>query len=135
MKIDSSTDNFSLKRIIRPGLGRQVVRVLRMFWLTELTLLLMVLYGLHVGWSTTRQWSDGYFYAAAAQFLIAGITVIGGTAQTDTDAAYVRYVANGDISDTRKQLFMDFLRKMNFGVRAVIGGFITLLIAGLFLWL
>lgn len=135
MKIDSPIDNLSQKRTIRVGLGRWIFRVLRNFWLTELILLLVAFYGLYVGWSTQRQWSDGYFYAAAAQFLIAGIAVIGGTAQTDTDAAFVRYVANGDMSETRKQLFMDFLHKMNVGVRAVIGGLITMLISGLFLWL
>jgi hypothetical protein len=134
MDTNSSPDkNLPSRRVSLPTFARRIFRLLRMFWLVELILLLVALYGLYVGWSTPRQWSDGYFFAAAAQFLIAGISVVGGPAQTDTDAAYVRYVVDGDISETRNQLFMDFLHKMNFGVRALIGGLLTLLISGFFL--
>ncbi len=134
MKTDLSPANSHQKRAILPALGRLIFRLLRMFWFTELLLLGVLLYGLYAGWTTKRQWSDAYFLAAAAQFVSAGIAVYGGTGQTIADASIVRYVPDGDVSTTNQQLILDYLRKMKFGVRLVIGGVLTVLVSGLCLW-
>ena len=68
MNADSSPDNPSGKQKILPGCAVWIFHLLRMFWLTELALLIVVLYGLRAGWST-RQWSDGLFFGAAAQIM------------------------------------------------------------------
>lgn len=134
MKPDPSNADLSQKRAVLPRLVVSLFRVLRLFWFTELLLLGVLLYGLYAGWSARRQWSDAYFLAAAAQFVSAGIAVYGGTGQTIADSSTVRYVNDGDLAATNRELILDYLRKMKFGVRLVIGGLLTLLVSGLFLW-
>ena len=70
-----------------------------MFWLTELALLIVVLYGLRAGWSTPRQWSDGLFFGAAIQIMVAGITLLGSRGEA-MDASSQRYVDHGNTTDT-----------------------------------
>ena len=69
-----------------------------MFWLTELALLLVVLYGLHSGWSTPRQWSDGLFIDAVVQLVVAGAMMYS-TRGDALDASWVRYVNHGNIAE------------------------------------
>lgn len=134
MNVDSSADNVSQKPAILLRLARLILRLLRMFWLFVLVVLLVFLYGLRSGWTVPRQWSDAYFFAAMAQLVMGGIGVYGGTSQTVFDASTVRYVSGADVSKTTAQLYLDYIQKMNFGVRAFIGGLLTLLIAALCLW-
>jgi hypothetical protein len=133
MNADSSPGNQSEKRAILPGCTAMILQLLRMFWLTVLALLMVVLYGLRAGWSVPQQWSDGFFIAAFAQWIIAAIMMLG-TPGEALDAASLRYVANSDITETRLQLFLDTLRKRKFGIRAGIGGLLTILIAAVLLW-
>lgn len=105
-------------------------KILRMFWLTEATLILVVIYGLYSGWSTPRQWSDGLFLAAAAQLLIGGISILG-SSRDYSYAFLARYVAKGDVTETQKQLGVEMLRQQSFGKSAFLGGLLTLLIAWL----
>jgi len=132
MNARSSPGNSSGKRAILPGFAVQIFRLLRMFWLTELALLLVVLYGLYAGWSAPRQWSDGLFFAAAVQVMIAGIITVG-SARDPTDAFSVRHIANANIADTRHELIVNMLRQRSFGLRAFAGGVLTILIAWLVL--
>ncbi len=132
MNADSSPGNSSKMHTSIPGVAVWIFRLLRTFWLTELALLLVALYGLQAGWSIKRQWSDGFFVAALAQIIIAGMTILG-SPQELSGASYVRYIANSSISDTFHELLSISLHKQRFGVRAFIGALITLLISGLFL--
>ena len=120
--------NSSAKPARRTSCARLVFQLLRMFWLTELALLLVVLYGLRAGWSAPQQWSDGFFIAAALQVVIAGITMVGSSRETE-DASWVRYVVNSNITETRQQLVLSMMRKETFGLRAFLGGLLTVLIA------
>ena len=128
MNADSSPGNSVEKRAIPPGCAALVLKVFRMFWFTAVILLLVVLYGLYAGWSAPRQWSDGFFLAAAAQVMFAGISMLG-SSRDPSYAAEVRYVADGNITETHKQLVIDLLRRETFAVRAFAGGVLTILIA------
>jgi hypothetical protein len=128
MSAESSSGNPSEKRVILPGFVKVIFHQVRMYWLFEGTLLLVGLYGLIAGWSTPRQWSDVLFYAALAQMLFAWIWMQGSSRET-ADSAYVRYVPGGDISRTRQELVVDYLRKETFGFRAFMGALLTLVIA------
>ena len=133
MNADSSPRHPSRKRAILAGCALWIFHLLRMFWLTELALLLVVLYGLHSGWSTPRQWSDGLFIAASLQLVAAGATMYG-TRGEALDASWVRYINHGNITETHHELVLDSLRRMNFGVRAFLGAILILLLAALVLW-
>jgi hypothetical protein len=133
MNSDSSPSNPSGKQAILPGCAVWIFHLLRMFWLTELALLLVVLYGLYAGWSTPRQWSDGLFIDALIQIMVAGVTMYG-TRGEALESSLVRYVDRGSISETRSLLVLDTLRRMKFGLRAFLGGMLTMLIAALVLW-
>ena len=133
MSADSSPDNPSGKRITQPGCVVWIFHLLRMFWLTELVLLIVVLYGLCVGWSTPRQWSDGLFFGASAQIMVAGIMLLGSRGEA-LDASSTRYVDHGNITETFRLLSSESLRKKKFGVMAFLGGLLTMLIAGFALW-
>ncbi len=133
MNTDPSPGNPSGKRKILPGCVVWIFQLMRMFWLAELTLLIVVLYGLRAGWSTPRLWSNGLFFGAIAQILVAGITIMGSTGEA-VDASTMRYVDHGNIMDTFRLLSLDALRKKRFGVIAFLGGVLTMLMAGLELW-
>jgi hypothetical protein len=133
MNADSSPDNPSGKRKILPGCVVWIFHLLRMFWLTELVLLIVGLYGLRVDWSTPRQWSDGLFFGAVAQIMVAGITLLGSRGEA-LDASSTRYVDHGNITETFHLLSLESLRKKKFGVIAFLGGMLTMLIAGFALW-
>jgi hypothetical protein len=132
MNADSSSGNPTKKRASLSGCAVSVFHLLGMFWLTELALLLVGLYGLYAGWTTPRQWSDGLFYAAIAQIVVAGVWMYSMRGDA-VDASWMRYVDHGDITETYKLLGIDTLRRMKFGVRAFLGGILTLLIAALVL--
>jgi hypothetical protein len=132
MNADSSPDNPSEKRKILPGYIVWIFHLLRMFWLTELVLLIVVLYGLGVGWSTPRQWSDGVFFGAMAQIMFAGVTILGSRGEA-LDASSLRYVDHGNITETFRLLSLEALRKKKFGLIAFLGGLLTMLIAALVL--
>jgi hypothetical protein len=132
MNADSSPGNPSEKRAILPGWAALIFRLLRMFWLTALALLLVVLYGLRAGWSAPRQWSDGFFIAGCIQVMIAAISLMSPPGEA-LDASSLRYVANSNVSDTRQQLILDTLRRKKFGLGAGIGGLLTMLIAAVVL--
>ena len=133
MNADSSPDNPSGKRKTLPGCAVWIFNLLRMFWLTELALLIVVLYGLRVGWSTPRQWSDGLFICAAAQMMIAGVMILAASGEA-LDASSVRYLDHGNVNETYSQLVFDKLRRRKFGVAAFLGGMLTMLISGFVLW-
>lgn len=133
MNADSTSDNPSGKRQILPGCAVWIFYLLRMFWLTELALLIVVLYGLHASWSTPRQWSDGLFFGAVAQIMVAGITMLGSSGNA-LDASSMRYVDHGNVTETFRLLSLESLRKKKFGVVAFLGGLLTMLIAGFVLW-
>ncbi|HCE17549.1 MAG TPA: hypothetical protein DEQ80_06795 [Anaerolinea thermolimosa] len=115
---------------VNPGRTGIIFQVLRTFWLTEVTLILVAIYGLYSGWSTPRQWSDGLFLAAAAQLMIGGISFLG-SSRDYSYAFLARYVTKGDVTETQKQLGVEMLRQQSFGKRAFLGGLLTLLIAWL----
>ncbi len=71
MNATLSPGNPSEKRTKLASFAALIFLLLRMFWVTELILLLVVLYGLYAGWSELSQWSDAFFYAAIAQMFIA----------------------------------------------------------------
>ena len=131
MNADSSSGNPSGKRASPPGWAASIFQLLRLFWLTVLAWLIVVLYGLNAGWSTHPQWSNGFFIAAFAQVIIAASMVI--QPGEDFSSFTVRYVANGDIDQTRRQMVLESLRKQKFGVRAFIGALLTGLISAGFL--
>ena len=133
MNADSFPDNPSGKRKILPGCAVWIFHLLRMFWLTELALLVVVLYGLRVGWSTPRQWSDGLFFGAIAQIIAAGIAVFGSRGEA-LDASSTRYVDHANVTETFRLLSHESLRKNKFGLIAFLGGVLTMLIAGFMLW-
>ena len=133
MNTDTSPDNPSGERKILPGCVAWVFQLLRMFWLTELALLIVGLYGLRAGWSTPRQWSDGLFFGAAIQLMIAGVTILGSRGEA-LDSSSLRYVDHGNVAETFGLLAFDALRKRRFGVIAFLGGLLTMLIAGLVIW-
>ena len=133
MNADSSPDNPSGKRKTLPGCVFLILHLLRMFWLTGLVLLIVVLYGLRGGWSTPRQWSDGLFFGAAIQIMVAGVTLLGSRWEA-MDASTMRYVDHGSITETFRLLSDESMRKKIFGALTFLGGMLTLLIAGLVLW-
>ena len=133
MNADSSPGNPSGKRKILPGCAVWIFHLLRMFWLTELALLIVVLFGLRGGWSTPRQWSDGLFICAAAQMMIAGVMILAASGEA-LDASSVRYLDHGNVNETYSQLVFDKLRRRKFGVAAFLGGMLTMLISGFVLW-
>lgn len=134
MNAYSSSGGPSEKRAVLPGWAAAFFHQVRLFWLSELILLGTVGYGLRAGWSTQRQWSDGFFLAAAIQVLIASITFL--APQHDAiDASLLRYVPGSNIADTRKDMVMDMLRQRAFAVRVFFGALLTMLISGLIVWL
>jgi hypothetical protein len=133
MNNDSSHGNRSEKRAILPGCARLIFRLLRMCWFTALSLLIVVLYGLHAGWSAPRQWSDGVCIAALIQVMIAILSLLG-TPGEAYYAASVRYVPSGNINETFQQLLLDSLHMKSFGIRAIIGALLTFLISAVLLW-
>lgn len=130
MNAEPSSSNSPHQPAIKPVPIGLTFQVLRMFWLTELTLILVVIYGLYSGWSTPRQWSDGLFLAAAAQLIIGGISFLG-SSRDYSYAFLARYVTKGDVTEAQKQLGVEMLRQQSFGKRAFLGGLLTLLIAWL----
>ena len=128
MNAASSPGNPSEKRAKPASWAKWIFQLLRMFWVTELTLLLVVLYGLYAGWSVPKQWSDAFFYAAVAQILIAA-TTIEGSSEDISAASVVRHLAKGDISETRRQIDQIAVRRETFSLRVFIGSLLTILIA------
>ena len=132
MNVDTSLSNPLEKRTILPGCVAIGLHFLGMFWLTELALLMVVLYGLYAGWSAPQQWSDGFFVVATA-LVIGGLPMVAPSREA-LDAYAVRYIANGNTDETRRQLFLESLHNRNFGIRAFLGGMLAMLIAVLVLW-
>lgn len=130
MNTEPSVSNTPHPPGLKSGRVGLAFQILRMFWLTEATLILVVIYGLYSGWSTARQWSDGLFLAAAAQLIIGGISILG-SSRDYSYAFLARYVAKGDVTENQKQLGAEMLRQQSFGKRAFLGGLLTLLIAWL----
>lgn len=130
MNAVSSPGNPSGKRVTYSGCAAWLPRLLRMFWVTELALLAVVVYGLRAGWSTPRQWSDGLFFDAVAQMMVAGVILLMPLGDA-YDASWLRYVDHGDVEETRYQLFLDTMRRKQFGLRAFLGGMLTMLFAAL----
>ena len=133
MNADSSPDTLSGKRKILPGCAVWPFKLLRMFWLTELVLLIVVLYGLRAGWSTPRQWSDAFFIGACALILVAAVTMFGSRGDA-MDAYSMRYVEHANITETLHLLSLESMRKIRFGMITFLGGLLTMLIAGIVLW-
>ncbi len=133
MDADSSSDNPSGKRKILPGCAVWIFQLLRLFWLTELVLLIVVLGGLRAGWSTPRQWSDALFFGAVAQLMVAGVMILGSKGEA-LDASSVRYVDHGNVTETFLLLSYESLRRKKYGLIAFLGGVLTMLIAGIVLW-
>ena len=133
MSADSAPDDPSDERKILPGCVGWIFQLPRMFWLAELTLLIVGLYGLRAGWSTERQWSDGLFFGAAVQLMVAGVTLLGSRWEA-LDSSSLRYVDHGNVAETFGVLALESLRKRKFGVIAFLGGMLTMLISGLVLW-
>jgi len=129
MNADSSNNNLSKKRAVLPVCAA----LIRMFWFTALSLLLVVLYGLRAGWSAPRQWSDGFCIAALVQVMIALISLLG-TPGESYYASSVRYVCDGDINETLQHLLLDTLHMEKFGIRAIIGALLAFLISAIMLW-
>jgi len=128
MRATPAPGNSSVKRPKLVSFGILVFRLLRMFIVTELILLMVILYGLYAGWSEPKQWSDAFFYAFVAQMVIAKV-LIEGTRGESYDAAQVRYIVKGDINETLNQLVGIASHKVTFSLRVFIGGLLTLLIA------
>lgn len=127
MNANSPHSDPSAMRAGRPRFARVLVRLLGMFWINLLSLLGAVIYGLIAGWSTLDQWGEGLFFAAMIQIMFAGLVFVGSQRETE-DSAYVRYVADGNVNDTRQQLVSDTLRKETSATRVFLGGMFTLLI-------
>ena len=128
MKVVRPSRNSSAKPARRASCAGLAFQILRMFWLTGLTLLLVVLYGLYAGWSVPKQWSDALFYAAVGQMIFAA-AVLAGAAGDTSAAADVRYIANASISDTQNQLNQLLSNKKAFALRIFIGSLLTLILA------
>ncbi len=111
----------------------RVLRLLRMWWLPALAMLGVVALGLRAGWSAPGQWSNGFSIAGAAQVIIAAIMMMATPADA-LDASTLRYVANSSVSDTRFGLVLDTLRRKKFGLRVLIGGLLSFLLAAVVLW-
>ena len=133
MNTDSSDDNRSEKRAFLPVCTALIFRLLRVLWFNALSLLVVVLYGLHAGWSTPRQWSDGFCFAAFIQVMIAGTSLLG-TPGESYYAASVRYVPGGSINDTLQHLLSDTPHMKKFGIKALIGALLAFLISAVLLW-
>lgn len=130
MTSSSSPSNSNENRKALPGWALWILHALRLFWLACAALLVVAVWGLISGWNTPRQWSDGFFYAAAMQVMVAGITLIGSpTSRQVQDASAARYVSGGNVDEVQQQLVVDNLRQMSFGVRAFFGGIFTGLIS------
>lgn len=121
----------SQNRAVLPNWARFILFILRMFWLTWLTLLVVVVYGLYQGWTIPDQWGEGIFYAGAAQVLIAGVAMVSSSREAD-DSAEVRFVPKGNVNETFSKLYGYTERLENFGLRAFIGGVLTILTTLLF---
>lgn len=132
MNSEPPSSNVPRPPALKPGFTGVAFQILRMFWLTEVSLILIVFYALYSGWSTPRQWSDGLFLAAAAQLLIGGISFLG-SSRDYSHAFLARYVEKGDVTENQKHLVTQMLRQQSFGKRAFLGGLLTLLIAWLVL--
>jgi hypothetical protein len=133
MHANSSPGNPSEKRAILAVCAALIFRLLRLFWFTALSLLMVVLYGLRAGWSAPHQWSDGFCIAALVQVMIAGISLLG-TPGEAYYAASARYVPNGNINETFQRLLLDTLHMKKFGMRAFMGALLTFLISAVLLW-
>jgi hypothetical protein len=133
MNTDSSHDNRSGKRAILPVCAAFIFRLLRMFWFTAVSIVIVVLYGLRAGWSTPRQWSDEFFIAAVIQGLAAGISLLGPQGEAYY-AASARYVPKGSVNETFQLLLREPLHMKKFGIRALIGALFVLLISAVLLW-
>lgn len=133
MNTTPSAGNPSKKRAKLAIFFTLLFQLLRMFWVTVLALLFVVLYGLYLGWIEPKQWSDSFFYAAIAQILIASISVMGSTGEYSA-ASEVRYIAKGDVSHTRDELVEVAMNKMTFSMKVFIGSLLTFLISALVIW-
>jgi len=131
MQANSSPRNPPKKRSRLARYALWLFQLLLMFWLTILALLIVVGYGLRAGWSTPGQWSDGFFIAAIAQVLIAAASM--GQQGEAFYASSVRYVSGGNYDHARDHLFSESSRLRKFGVRAVIGAVLTVLVSAVFL--
>ncbi len=132
MNADSTPGNPSGKRAVLPGLAASIFHLLRMFWLFELAMLLLAVYGMRAGWSAPKQWSDGFFLAGCIQVVVAAVSTMA-TPRDALDAATLRWVPGSDVSDTRYDLLLRSLRIKNFGLRAFIGSVLTFLMAAVVL--
>lgn len=130
MNVDPYPDPSTQKRAGLPGWAAWMLDLLRKFWLTGLAWLAVALYGLRAGWTTPMQWSDGLFFDAVAQIAVAAIMMLVPTGEA-LDASSLRYVDHGNVEDTRLQLVRDTLRRKQFGLRALLGGVLTMLLAWL----
>ena len=128
MNATLSPGNPSEKRTKLASFAALLFLLLRMFWVTELILLLVVLYGLYAGWSESSQWSDAFFYAAIAQMAIASTALVG-TRDEISSAYQARKIVKGNVSETRHMLAEAATRKETFSLRVFIGSILTLLIA------
>jgi hypothetical protein len=133
MNANSFPGDPSEKRAILPGCVPLIFLFLRMFWFTILSLLIVVLYGRHAGWSAPQQWSDGFFIAALAQVMTAGVSLLG-TQGEAYHAASVRYLADGNINETLQRLLLDTFRMKRFAIGTFIGSLLTALISMGLLW-
>jgi hypothetical protein len=133
MNSDASPDNPSGKQKILPGWAVWPFKLLRMFWLTELAWLIVYLYGLRAGWSTPRQWSDGLFIGASGLILVAAVAMFGSRGDA-LDAYSMRYVEHANITETLRLLSLESMRKIRFGMITFLGGLLTMLVAGIVLW-
>jgi len=133
MNTDSSQGNHSEKRAVLLVCAALIFRLLRIFWFTALSLLIVILYGLRAGWSAPQQWSDAFCIAALIQVMIAGISLLG-TPGEAYYAAPARYVPNGNINETFQHLLLDTLHMKRFGMRAFMGALLAFLISAVLLW-
>ncbi len=133
MNANSSPSKPSRKQAALSGFAAAIFHYLRQFWLTALALLIVVYYGLHHGWSAQRQWSDGFCFASLSLVVIAAITLMAPPGEA-LDASLVRYVKDGNISETRHELFLETLHKRKFALATFLGGLLTFLIAEIVLW-
>ncbi len=122
------------KRTSLPRYAALALGLLRTFWMMPLALLIVVFVGMRSGWTTPRQWSDGFFVAASVQVLIAAMMLMAPAGEA-LDASWVRYMPNSNVSETRHQLLMETLHKKRWALASFIGGALTFLIAEIVLGL
>ncbi len=111
----------------------RILNLARLFWVTEVALLALVIYGLRAGWTTQRQWSDGLFFAGFFQLVVGGISLMVPPGEA-FDAAKARYIDRSSIENTRFELIMETARKRQFGMIAFFGGLLTLIAAAVVAW-